>query len=105
MKNNMNWFALAVAGALIHGVASAAIVNLQQSILNPSPDANDLFGQSVSLSGGIALVGAVNDGTTGTGSGQAYLFNTTTGALLHTLANPGSAPTDSDSFGVSVSLS
>jgi len=109
MKNNMNWFALAVAGALIHGAASAAIVDLQQSFLNPSPDNNDLFGQSVSLSGGRALVGAQLDDTGGTDTGRAYLFNAATGALLQTFANPNPAglpaSVPSDAFGLSVSLS
>lgn len=61
----------------------AAPIELQRGVVNPSPDSNDLFGQSVSLSGGIALVGASLDGTTGSGSGQAYPFNAATGALLH----------------------
>ena len=109
MKNNRNWVALAVASALMHGAASAAIVDLQQSFLNPSPDKNDLFGQSVSLSGGRALVGAQLDDTGGADTGRAYLFNAATGALLQTFANPNPAglPTSApgDSFGLSVSLS
>ena len=105
MKCNRNWLALAVAGALVHGAASAAPLDLQQSFLNPSPNANDLFGQSVSLSGGIALVGASLDGTTGSGSGQAYVFDAATGALLRTLPNPGPLPLANDNFGLSVSLS
>jgi hypothetical protein len=108
MKNNRNWFALAVAVALIHGTASAAIIDLQQSILNPTPD-NDQFGQSISLSGGRALVGAQLDDTGGTDTGRAYLFDAATGALLQTYANPnpGGLPTSvpSDSFGQRVSLS
>jgi hypothetical protein len=81
----------------------AAPIDLQRGVVNPSPDSNDLFGQSVSLSGGIALVGASLDGTTGSGSGQAYLFNVATGALLHTLANP--TPATNDFFGLRVSIS
>ncbi|MEX2093068.1 MAG: hypothetical protein WD971_10350, partial [Pirellulales bacterium] len=105
MKCDKNWLALAVAGALIHGAASGAPLDLQQSFLNPSPNANDLFGQSVSLSGGIALVGASLDGTTGSGSGRAYVFDAATGALLRTLENPIPGPLANDFFGVSVSLS
>jgi hypothetical protein len=113
MKINMNWLALAVAaalihGALIHGAASAAILDLQQSILNPTPG-DDLFGQAVSLSGGRVLVGAQLDDTGGTDTGRAYLFNAATGALLQTFANPnpGGLPTSvpSDAFGLRVSLS
>jgi WD40 repeat protein len=76
---------------------------LQRSVDNPSPNANDLFGQSISISGGVVLVGAGTDGTTGAGSGQAYLFNAATGALLHTLANP--TPAVNDFFGQRVSIS
>jgi hypothetical protein len=105
MQRHVTALVLAVAalgiGCAIR--AQAAPLVLQQNFLNPNPDNNDLFGQSVSLSGGIALVGASLDGTTGSGSGQAYLFNAATGALLRTLANP--TPATNDNFGLSVSLS
>jgi hypothetical protein len=81
----------------------AAPLVLERSVDNPSPNANDLFAQSVSISGGVVLVGAGLDGTTGAGSGQAYLFNASTGALLHTLANP--TPATNDFFGQRVSIS
>ena len=103
MKGRVAWFVLAVAGALIGCAAGAQAITLQHSFNNPSPDSNDLFGQALSLSGGKALVGALLDGTTGSGSGQAYLFDTATGALLHTFANP--TPAANDFFGLSVSLS
>jgi len=97
--------ALAVTACLgvFSAHALAAPLELQLSLDNPSPNANDLFGQAVSLSGGIALVGASLDGTTGSGSGQAYLFDTATGTLLHTLANP--TPAVNDFFGLRASLS
>src|SRR5438552_19192573 len=89
MKSRATSMAVAFAAtlALWSADAQATAVQLQRSYDNPSPDANDLFGQSVSLSGGIALVGATLDSTTANGSGQAYLFNSATGALLRTLAN------------------
>lgn len=83
--------------------AFAGPLVLQQSIDNPTPDGTDLFGQSVSMSCGIALVGATLDSTTASGSGQAYLFNLATGALLRTLANP--TPAINDFFGQRVSIS
>lgn len=95
-------FALVLAGALIHA-AAADPLTLERSFLNPSPDSNDLFGIDVSLSGGRALVGAELDGTTGSGSGRAYVFDVATGALLRTFENPTPAP--NDFFGLSVSLS
>jgi hypothetical protein len=103
MKGRIAGFALAIAGAMIGWGTDAQAITLQGSFLNPSPNNNDAFGIAVSLSGGKALVGASLDGTTGSGSGQAYLFNTATGALLHTLANP--TPAANDFFGLSVSLS
>ena len=96
-------FAIATVASAIGCAARAGPITLQDSFVNPSPDTNDLFGQSVSLDGGLALVGASLDGTTGSGSGQAYLYNAATGTLLHTLANP--TPAVNDNFGLSVSLS
>ena len=50
---------------------------------------SDFFGNSVSMSGNYCIVGAyVEDDDTGLGSGKAYIFDVTTGALLHTLDNP-----------------
>ncbi len=63
----------------------------------------DEFGCSVSLDGGLALVGARGDDDNGLTSGSAYLFDTATGQQLHKLL-----PTDGsieDRFGSSVSLS
>jgi FG-GAP repeat/PEP-CTERM motif len=95
-------FALVVAIS-IPSVSGAGPIALQRSFLNPSPDNNDLFGMSVSLSGGKALVGANLDTTTGDGSGRAYVFNAANGALLRTLENP--TPAVNDLFGQTVSLS
>ena len=50
-------------------------------------------------------VGTSVDGTTGSGSGRAYVFDAATGALLRTLENPSPGPLANDNFGVSVSLS
>jgi len=103
MKVRVVHFALVLAGALLCTAAAADPLTLERSFLNPSPDHNDLFGIAVSLSAGKALVGASIDGTTGSGSGRAYLFDTATGALLHTLENP--TPATNDQFGTAVSLS
>ena len=75
---------------------------LLHTFLNPTPANGDLFGESVSLSGDLALVGAPNDDAGGSDSGAAYLFDTKTGALLHTFLNP--APANGDNFGTSVFL-
>jgi outer membrane protein assembly factor BamB len=94
--------ALVLAGALFPVAASADPLTLERSFLNPSPNANDLFGISVSLSEGKALIGAELDGTTGSGSGRAYIFDAANGVLLHTLENP--TPATNDFFGLRVSL-
>lgn len=103
MKVHVARFALVLAGALLYTAAAAGPLTLERSFLNPSPNNNDLFGMAVSLSGGNALVGASFDGTTGSGSGRAYLFNASTGALLPVLENP--TPATNDFFGQAVSLS
>jgi Ca2+-binding RTX toxin-like protein len=73
------------------------------SLVNPSPAIFDGFGESVSVSGNTVVVGAPRDDTDATDSGQAYLFNATTGALFATLPNP--SPSNGDLFGQSVSVS
>lgn len=83
-------------------------------IENPSKDSGDNFGgQSTDLAGrGIdiygtkAIISAYNDDTTTPGGGQAYIYDTTTGNLLHTLANPNADSTQNniDWFGYSVSI-
>ncbi|MCH8153589.1 MAG: FG-GAP repeat protein, partial [Planctomycetes bacterium] len=65
--------------------------------------ANDLFGNSVAISGTTAIVGAVWDDDNGDYSGSAYLFDATTGRqVAKLLANDGAA---GDFFGVSVAIS
>ena len=81
----------------------AATGNLQQTLLNPSPDFN-YFGGSVAVSGNNLLVGAPNDDNQGEeGSGAAFLFDATMGDLRQTLLNP--SPARYDYFGGSVAVS
>ena len=62
----------------------------------------DLFGNSVAISGAAAIVGAYWDNDNGSASGSAYLFDTTTGRqVAKLLANDGAAD---DLFGVSVAI-
>ena len=81
-----------------------------QTYNNPnaySTPVNDNFGYSVSVDGNLALVGAIGeDDAGGTTSGKAYIFDVTTGSLLHTLSNPNAYGTSaSDYFGYSVAIS
>lgn len=56
---------------------------------NPDAAVNDQFGNSVAISGNVAVVGAVHDDPSGvSNAGTAYVFNATTGALTATLNNP-----------------
>lgn len=61
------------------------------------------FGNSVDLSGPIAVIGAFGDDSFGEGSGAAYLFDLKTGAELHKLTAADAAA--GDSFGTVVAIS
>jgi hypothetical protein len=102
MRFRLSIFALIAAAMAPTTTAQATPLNLGVGIVNPSPDNNDLFGAAISLSGGKALIGAPLDGTTGTGSGRAYVYDSS-GALLRTFENP--TPATNDQFGGAVSLS
>ena len=60
------------------------------------------FGWSVALYGNYALIGSKWDEDNGSKSGSAYLFDTTTGELLHKFIAPDGA--SGDEFGYSVAL-
>jgi len=79
--------------------------NLLHSFLNPTPADSEFFGVSIAGVGGNALVGAPGDstgpgGTVVDDAGAAYLFDGSTGNLLHTFLNP--TPALGDGFGDSV---
>ncbi len=75
---------------------------LLQTFNNPTPDPEDRFGQSVSISENYVLVGAHRDDTGAQDAGSAYLFDTS-GNLLQTFNNP--TPELEDRFGIRVSIS
>ena len=81
-----------------------------QTYNNPNAygtSADDNFGYSVATDGNYAIVGApYEDDAGGTQSGKAYIFDVTTGSLLHTLHNPNAYSTSADDyFGLSVAIS
>jgi hypothetical protein len=83
---------------------------LSQTLNNPntySTSENDQFGYSVAVSGDYAIVGAYGEDQVGyNDTGKAYIYNVTTGALLHTLTNPDTYNTPAgDNFGWSVAIS
>ena len=77
--------------------------NLLHKLTAPDGSGGDIFGISVSLSANTALIGSYRDDDKGTDSGSAYLFDVTTGNLLHKFTAPNGAA--GDRFGFSVSLS
>ncbi len=75
---------------------------LTQTINNPLPADDDLFGSALSVSGNQVVVGAYSSDVSGTDIGAAYVFDATTGGLLDSLSNP--TPDDGDEFGESVAI-
>lgn len=78
----------------------------------PGPPRSSLFGASVDLSGNIAVIGAAGRRVGDTfNNGSAYLFDVTTGELLHelipdnTLDSPTGLASATAFFGVSVAIS
>ncbi|MBI3736167.1 FG-GAP repeat protein, partial [Candidatus Sumerlaeota bacterium] len=105
---------LAVVGAIyddpdaIDNAGTAYVFNAttgaQVAVLNNPTMAAGGFGSSVSISGTVAVVGALFDDPGGVlDAGSASIFNATTGALLTTLNNP--VPAVKDYFGASVAVS
>lgn len=101
------------AGASSSGAAyifDATTGNLVHTLTNPNAYGtayDDRFGTSVAISGDRAIVGASNEDEDSRGNaGKAYVFDVTTGALLHTLDNPNAYSTSTgDEFGYQVDIS
>jgi outer membrane protein assembly factor BamB len=97
---NDNTGAVEAGSAYLFDASSGALL---QTFNNPSPAAQDQFGQSVAISGEYVLIGNVGDDTGAIAAGNAYLFDATTGNLLQTFNNP--TPSVSDlNFGESVAI-
>ena len=93
--------------AYIFNVSTGALVHTLDNPTAYSTSSYDRFGYSVAISGDIAIVGAYfEDDAGGYSSGKAYIFNVTSGALVHTLDNPNAYGTSqSDQFSYSVAIS
>lgn len=73
------------------------------TLTSPNAQYSGNFGESVAISGKIAVVGAFNENVNGhQGAGHAYIFNVTTGMLLATLTSPHAQ--DEGGFGGSVAI-
>ena len=73
---------------------------------NPSPEATDLFGISVAISGTQVVIGANGDNTGASNAGSAYVYDLSSGTPtvpVVTLDNP--SPALDDEFGFSVAIS
>jgi len=93
--------------AYIFNVTSGALVHTLDNPTAYGTSGSDYFGFSVAISGNMAIVGAWGeDDADGSNSGKAYIFNVTSGALVHTLDNPDADGTSyDDRFGYSVVMS
>jgi len=69
---------------------------------NPTPEFDDRFGWSVCGSDSRVVIGASYDHTIGFETGVVYVFDATTGDLVHTLQNP--SPDYNDCFGTSLAM-
>lgn len=85
--------------AYVHNSSTGALV---ATLSNPTPAVDDLFGNSVDISGTTVAVGAHSDNTGASNAGAAYIFNANTGALLRTINNP--SPAADDNFGYRVAI-
>jgi len=76
--------------------------SLLQTLLKPTPAANDEFGGSVAIDGNTVVVGTRNDDAGAGNAGAAYLFDASSGTQTQTLLNP--TPAGGDEFGTSVAI-
>jgi photosystem II stability/assembly factor-like uncharacterized protein len=90
-----------IAAGTISAAMLASVSNWNAlTITNPTPAANDYFGNAVAAVGSDrVLIGAQSDDTGASDAGAAYLFSAT-GTLLTTFTNP--TPAVGDNFGSSV---
>ena len=70
---------------------------LLRTFVNPTPEDSDHFGSSLAAVGNNVLVSAPGDDAAGTDAGAVYLFDGSTGELLHTFLHP--TPEAGDEFG------
>ena len=82
--------------------------NIVHTLDNPNPvgtSAFDNFGYSVAVDGNYAIIGAPSEDDSNNDSGKAYIYDVTTGNLVHTLNNPNPFGTSQDDyFGISVDI-
>ncbi len=83
------------AGSIyIYDIPTGALLH---TINNPTPDTDDNFGSRTTINGNNLIIGVENDDTGAIDTGAIYIYNISTGALLHTINNP--TPEADDRFG------
>jgi len=75
---------------------------LLSTFSNPSPAVDDYFGFKITIDGDNVVIGSYFKDTEAEDSGEAYLFQASTGELLHTFSNPEFS--QEDYFGKSVAM-
>ena len=89
--------AVGAPGEMVSGYADAGHVYLfdaktgasRATLASPNMQEYGAFGDAVAIRGSVLVVGAPEETDTGhTDSGNAYVFNATTGALIRTLTSP-----------------
>jgi hypothetical protein len=92
--------------AYIYNAISGALLHTLDNPDDYAGSGGDNFGISVAISGNYAIVGAHQEDDAGVvSSGKAYIFNVTSGALVHTLDNPNTYGTSAgDTFGRTVAI-
>ena len=83
--------------AYIFNVTTGALIHTLDNPNTSSTAVTDYFGDAVAISGNYCIVGAWGEDDGANQSGTAYIFNVTTGALVHTIDNP--TQDASDQFG------
>lgn len=94
---------VAVVSAVL--LAPCAFGQTQTKLLASDGARDDNFGESVSISGDTALVGAQGDDDNGGASGSAYIFEQVGGAWVQQAKLLASDGQEGDEFGFSVSIS
>ena len=98
--------AVASVAALSWSLVSAADFTVETKLTPPDGDREHFFAdsvESVAVSGDIVVVGAHRDDDNGRESGSAYVFEASTGNLVHKLTAPDGE--EFDQFGYSVAMS
>ena len=83
--------------AYIFNVTTGALIHTLDNPNASGTVSSDYFGDGVAISGNYCIVGAWGEDDGANQTGTAYIFNVTTGALVHTIDNP--TQDASDTFG------